>query len=170
MSYSYSELQSSLQTEEIATKNIYENLFFVSSLFDETFGPMVIYNNSPLSEEIIEKLNLRVFSFIMQGSDFGPSSFAQLRGIVQIPQTEYYTSAIDILVKKNDNKSFTEVFVPLVIYLVFPKQDIVIYAKIVNEIEQFITKYYERGFSEIPDIRTIEYLISKLQEKIQSIS
>ena len=170
MSHSYSEVQLIPHTErKIEIRSLYENLFFVSSLFDEATGPMIIYNNSPLDDESIERLNLRVFSFLMQGSEFGPSNFAKLRGIVQIPQTDYYTSAIDILVKKMDQKTMTEIYVPLIIYLIFPKKDIVKYAKIVDDIESFISKSFERGFIGTPDLRTIELLIEKLQKKIYSV-
>ncbi|MHA1591580.1 MAG: hypothetical protein ACTSUP_03825, partial [Candidatus Heimdallarchaeaceae archaeon] len=139
------------------------------SLFDETSGPLVIYNNSPLDTNTLEKLNLRVFIFLMQGSEFGPNNFAKLRGIVHIPQTNFYTSAIDILVKKKDYIGLVDVYVPLLIFLIFPKEDIVIYAKIVDEIEQFISRYWERGFIGTPNIRDVELLIRKFLRRIDSI-
>jgi len=105
----------------------------------------------------------------MQGSDFDPDNFAKLRGIVHIPQTDYYTSAIDILVKKKDSNSLTDIYVPLLIYLIFPKEDLVIYAKIANEIEQFITRYWDRGIICSPYIRDVELLIRKLQSRINNI-
>ncbi len=170
MTYSYSELQSfSHKVDEVDTRSIYNNLYFVASLFDEISGPLIVYNNSPLDTPTLEKLNLRVFSFLMQGSEFGPDNFAKLRGIVHIPQTNYYTSAIDILVKKKEFNSLTNVYVPLLIYLIFPKEDIVIYAKIIDEIEQFISRYWERGLIGTPDIRDVELLIRKLQRRIYSI-
>ncbi len=170
MTYSYSELQSySYKMDETDTRSIYDNLYFVASLFDEISGPLVIYNNSPLDNFTLEKLNLRVFSFLMQGSEFGPNNFAKLRGIVHIPQTDYYTSAIDILVKKKDSNNLVDVYVPLLIYLIFPKEDIVIYAKIVDEIEQFISRYWERGIIGSPYIKDVEILIGKLQSRINNI-
>ncbi len=170
MTYSYSELQSySYKMDETDTRSIYDNLYFVASLFDEISGPLVIYNNSPLDNFTLEKLNLRVFSFLMQGSEFGPNNFAKLRGIVHIPQTDYYTSAIDILVKKKDSNNLVDVYVPLLIYLIFPKEDIVIYAKIVDEIEQFISRYWERGIIGSPCIKDVEILIGKLQSRINNI-
>ncbi|MHA1691735.1 MAG: hypothetical protein ACTSU7_08855 [Candidatus Heimdallarchaeaceae archaeon] len=170
MTYSYSELLDyTHKMDEIDTKSIYSNLYFVASLFDEKSGPIVIYNNSPLDNFSLEKLNLRVFSFLMQGSEFGPDNFAKLRGIVHIPQTDYYTSAIDISVKKKDSNSLTDIYVPLLIYLIFPKEDIAIYAKIANELEQFISRYWERGITSLPDIREVELLIKKLQKRIDSI-
>jgi hypothetical protein len=138
MTYIYSDLQSYIhKADEVDTRSIYSNLYFVASLFNEITGPLIIYNNSPLDTSTLEKLNLRVFSFFMQGSEFGPDNFAKLRGIVHIPQTNFYTSAIDILVKKKDIIGLTDVYVPLLIFLIFPKEDIVTYAKIVDEIEQF---------------------------------
>lgn len=170
MTYSYSEHQSlEHDIDEIDTKSVYGNLYFVASLFDEISGPLIVYNNSPLDTPTLEKLNFRVFSFLMQGSEFGPDNFAKLRGIVHIPQTNYYTSAIDILVKKKEINNLTTVFVPLLIYLIFPKEDIVIYAKIIDEIEQFISRYWERGIIRSPDIRDVELLIRKLQRRIYSI-
>ena len=170
MTHSYSELQSySCEVDEVDTRDIYNNLYFVASLFDETSGPLVIYNNSPLDTNTLEKLNLRVFSFLMQGSEFGPNNFAKLRGIVHIPQTNFYTSAIDILVKKKDSIGLVNVYVPLLIFLIFPKEDIVIYAKIVDEIEQFISRYWERGFIGTPNIRDVELLIRKFLRRIDSI-
>ena len=171
MTYSYSKLQSeAYKVDEVDTRSIYNNLYFVASLFDEISGPLVIYNNSPLDPNTLEKLNLRVFSFLMQGSEFGPNNFAKLRGIVNIPQTNYYTSAIDILVKKKNINNLADVYVPLLIFLIFPKEDIVIYAKIVDEIEQFISKYWERGMIGTPDIRDVELLIRKLTRRINSIN
>ena len=105
----------------------------------------------------------------MQGSEFDPNNFAKLRGIVHIPQTNFYTSAIDILVKKKDSFGLVDVYVPLLIFLIFPK-DIVIYAKIVDEIEQFISRYWERGIIGTPDTRDVELLIRKLQRRINSIN
>ncbi len=170
MTYSYSDLQSySCKVDEVDTRNIYNNLYFVASLFDETSGPLVIYNNSPLDTNTLEKLNLRVFSFLMQGSEFGPNNFAKLRGIVHIPQTNFYTSAIDILVKKKDSIGLADVYVPLLIFLIFPKEDSVIYAKIVDEIEHFISRYWERGIIGTPNIRDVELLIRKFQRRINLI-
>ncbi len=171
MTYIYSDLQSYIhKADEVDTRSIYSNLYFVTSLFDEITGPLIIYNNSPLDTSTLEKLNLRVFSFFMQGSEFGPDNFAKLRGIVHIPQTNFYTSAIDILVKKKDIIGLTDVYVPLLIFLIFPKEDIVTYAKIVDEIEQFISRYWERGIIGTPDIRDVELLIRKLQRRISSIN
>lgn len=170
MTYTYSEFQSHIFDEEsTSTQNIFENLYFVTSLFDEISGPMIIFNNSPLDRITLEKLNLRVFSFLMQGSEFGPNNFAKFRGIVQIPQTEYYTSAIDIMVRKKDQNNLIDVYVPLLIYMIFPKEDIVLYAKIVDEIEKFITRYWERGIIGTPDVKEVENILIKLQKRISDL-
>ena len=155
--------------QESKMERILDDLFFVFSIFDEESGPLLLYNDSPLEKDIVDNLNLKVFSYLMQGSDFGPNNFAKLRGIVQIPHSEYYTSAIDVLVKKRNTKYNVQVFVPLVIFLIFPRKDLVIYAKIAENLEDFISRKFGNGFNEIPSLKSIEHFIRLLSSKIKEI-
>ncbi|MHA1200202.1 MAG: hypothetical protein ACTSQF_12825 [Candidatus Heimdallarchaeaceae archaeon] len=153
--------------QETKMERILEELFFVFSIFNEESGPVLLYNDSPLEKDIVDNLNLKVFTYLMQGSDFGPNNFAKLRGIVQIPHSEYYTSAIDILVKKRHLQYGTQVYVPLVIFLIFPRKDLVTYAKIAENLEDFISRKFGNGFNEIPSLKSIEHFINLLYSKIK---
>ena len=153
--------------QESKLERILEELFFVFSIFDEESGPNVLYNDSPLEEDIIDNLNLKVFTYLMQGSEFGPDNFAKLRGIVQIPHSEYYTSAIDIVVRKRSVKHGIQVFVPLIIFLIFPRKDLVTYAKIAENIEDFVNRKFGKGFNDIPSFKSIESFIHLLYLKIK---
>ncbi|MCE7749770.1 MAG: hypothetical protein GPJ51_15395 [Candidatus Heimdallarchaeota archaeon] len=109
MSFTYSDLNVVLTHEqEDKLDNVLTDLSLVCSIFDEEIGPIIIYNDSLLNKEVLENLNIKVFTFLMQGNDFGPNNFAKMRGIVQIPHSEYYTSAIDILVRKEGINHFYE--------------------------------------------------------------
>ena len=156
-----------LSETESKLERLLDELFFVFSIFDEESGPILLYNDSPLEKDIIDNLNLKVFTYLMQGSDFGPENFAKLRGIVQIPHSKYYTSAIDILVKKESTRLGTQVFVPLIIFLIFPRKDLVTYAKIAENLEDFITKRFGNGFNEVPTLKSIESFINLLYTKIK---
>ena len=102
----------------------------------------------------------------MQGAEFGPENHASIRGIIQVPHSLYYTSAIDILVEKYDNQRQTKVYVPLVLFLIFPKKDLVFYTKIANSIEDFFSKNFSDGIYGIPSIQTISTLLKKFRKKI----
>lgn len=156
-----------LSDQESKLERLLEELFFVFSIFDEESGPILLYNDSPLEEDIVHNLNLKVFSYLMQGSEFGPDNFAKLRGIVQIPHSDYYTSAIDVLVKKRSLKYRTQVYVPLIIFLIFPRKDLVTYAKIAENLEDFISKKFGNGFNEVPSLKSIEEFIKVLYSKIK---
>ena len=168
MSYSFTEsLTKQPNNLKISNNQILDNLHFVVSIFDETKGPTVLYNCSPLEGEILETLNLKIFHFLMQGVDFGPDNFAKIRGIVQIPKTLHFTSAIDICVKKTDSVRNVDVFVPLVVYLIFPKNDLIIYARIAKFVEEVVSKKFSKGFSEIPSLEMLKQLITQLQNRIK---
>ncbi len=171
MSFSYSELNEVITLEsESKFDEVLVDLSLVCSIFDEEIGPVVIYNDSHLDEEILENLNLKVFSFVMQGSEFGPDNFAKMRGIVQIPHSDYYTSAIDILIRKEDENKYYDTFVPLVIFLIFPKKHLGDYAKIAISLEDFISKKFGDGMGQIPALKTLEELIKQLYSRIRESS
>jgi hypothetical protein len=170
MSYSsteYLSFQKNITEEEL--KRILDDLHFVVSIFDETKGPSILFNESPLESDILENLNLKVFHFLMQSTEFGPSNFATMRGIVQIPYSVYYTSAIDLIVKKRDLKRRVDVFVPLVIFLIFPKKDLFFYARIAKNLEDYLSKIFEKGFRGIPTLTALASILNKLRKRIYSI-
>ena len=171
MSFPYSELNSivTLETEKKFDEALVD-LSLVCSIFDEEVGPIIIYNDSHLENEILENLNIKVFSFVMQGGEFGPNNFAKMRGIVQIPHSDYYTSAIDILIRKESENKYYDTFVPLVIFLIFPKKHLSDYAKIAINLEDFISKKFGDGMSQIPALRTLEVFIKQLYTKINESS
>jgi len=170
MSYSSSEcysLQDSLSEPEL--KRIIDDLHFVVSIFNEIEGSSILFNESPLEPEILENLNLKVFHFLMQSTDFDPDNFATMRGIVQIPYSEYYTSAIDLIVKKRDKKKKVDVFVPLIIFLIFPKKDLFFYARIAKRLEDYLSKIFEKGFQGIPTLNVLASILNKLRKRIYSM-
>ncbi len=171
MSFSYSELNTvvGLETER-KVDEVLVDLSLVCSIFDEEIGPVIIYNDSHLEKEILENLNLKVFSFVMQGSEFGPDNFAKMRGIVQVPHSDYYTSAIDILIRKENESKHYDTFVPLVIFLIFPKKHLSDYAKIAISLEDFISKKFGDGLGQIPALKTLEELIKQIYSKIRESS
>ncbi len=166
MSFAYSELNTILLHEqEEKFDNDLIDLSLVCSIFDEEIGPTIIYNDSLLDKEVLENLNIKVFSFLMQESDFGSNNFAKMRGIVQIPHSDYYTSAIDILVRKEGVNRFYDTYVPLVVFLIFPKKHFGTYAKIAISLEEFICKKFGEGLSQIPALKTLEDFIKQLYTK-----
>jgi len=168
MSFAYSDLNAVLTHEqEEKLDNVLIDLSLVCSIFDEEIGPIIIYNDSLLSKEVLDNLNIKVFSFLMQGNDFGPNNFAKMRGIVQIPHSEYYTSAIDVLVRKEGLDHFYDTYVPLVVFLIFPKKHLGTYAKIAISLEDFISKKFGDGLSQIPALKTLEDFIKQLYTKIK---
>ena len=168
MTSSYTNLEFPIvDLQESKFERVLDELYFVFSIFDEEFGPVLLYNDSPLEEEVIKNLNTKVFSVVMQGVDFGPDNFAKMRGIVQIPHSEYFTSAIDILVRKENEISHVTMFVPLVIFLIFPRRDLATYAKIANNLEELISRRFSKGFSRIPSLTSIEHFVILLNNRIK---
>jgi hypothetical protein len=171
MSFSYSELNTVATLEpEKKFDEVLVDLSLVCSIFDEEIGPVIIYNDSNLEKDILDNLNLKVFSFVMQGSEFGPDNFAKMRGIVQVPHSEYYTSAIDILIRKESENKYYDTFVPLVIFLIFPKRHLSDYARIAINLEDFISKKFGEGLSQNSALKTLEELIKQIYSKIRDSS
>ncbi|MHA1223731.1 MAG: hypothetical protein ACTSSG_11865 [Candidatus Heimdallarchaeaceae archaeon] len=138
------------------------NLHFVVSIFNEVSGPEIVFNNSHLSSDTLFNLNFKIFSFLMQGVDFGPSNFAKIRGIIQIPQSEYYTSAIDLPIRKINKKTGNMTIVPLVLFLIFPNTSLVIFSRITKYIEDFLARKFKDGFDQEPSFTDIAQFISTL--------
>ncbi len=151
---------------DIELRRIINDLHFVFSIFDEENGPLILYDDSPLMSEVVQNLNIKVFHFLMEGSEFGPDNHASIRGIIQVPHSTYYTSAIDLLVEKFDFKKQTKIYVPLVLFLIFPKKDLFFYTKIANSIEDFFSRYFSDGIYGIPTIQTITTLLKQFRKRI----
>lgn len=167
MSYLSSDAPTQIEINtDIELRRIINDLHFVVSIFDEENGPLVLYDDSPLMQEVVQNLNIKVFHFLMQGSEFGPDNYASIRGIIQIPHSTYYTSAIDLLVEKYDIRKQTKVYVPLVLFLIFPKRDLVFYTKIANSIEDFFSRYFSDGIYGIPTVNTITALLKQFRKRI----
>jgi hypothetical protein len=167
MSYLSSDTPTQIETTtDVELRRIINDLHFVFSIFDEENGPLILYDDSPLMQEVVQNLNIKVFHFLMQGSEFGPENYASIRGIIQVPHSTYYTSAIDLLVEKYDIRKQTKVYVPLVLFLIFPKRDLLFYTKIANSIEDFFSKNFCDGMYGIPTIQTITTLLKRFRKRI----
>ena len=167
MSYLSSDAPTQIEINtDIELRRIINDLHFVVSIFDEENGPLVLYDDSPLMQEVVQNLNIKVFHFLMQGSEFGPENYASIRGIIQVPHSTYYTSAIDLLVEKYDIRKQTKVYVPLVLFLIFPKKDLVFYTKIAKSIEDFFSRYFSDGIYGVPTVNTITALLKQFRKKI----
>ncbi|NPD90118.1 MAG: hypothetical protein HGN29_15515 [Asgard group archaeon] len=167
MSYLSSDSPTQIETKtDEELRRIIDDLHFVFSIFDEEVGPLILYDDSPLVEEVVQNLNIKVFHFLMQGAEFGPENYTSIRGIIQVPHSTYYTSAIDLLVEKYDIRKQAKVYVPLVLFLIFPKKDLVFYTKIANSIEDFFSKHFSDGIYGIPTIQTITTLLKQFRKSI----
>ena len=167
MSYVSSDAPMQMESKtDIDLRRRINDLHFVFSIFDEDNGPQVLYDDSPLLDEVVRNLSTKVFYFLMQGAEFSPDNHASIRGIIQVPHSTYYTSAIDLLVEKYDVRKQTEVYVPLVLFLIFPKKDLVFYTKIANSIEDFFSKYLNDGIYGVPTLQTITTLLKQLRKRI----
>ncbi|GAG38350.1 unnamed protein product, partial [marine sediment metagenome] len=83
MSYLSSDTPTQIETNtDIELRRIINDLHFVFSIFDEENGPQILYDDSPLMQEVVQNLNFKVFHFLMQGSEFGPENYASIRGII----------------------------------------------------------------------------------------
>ncbi len=62
---------------------------------------------------------------------------------------------------------FYDTYVPLVVFLIFPKKHLGTYAKIAISLEDFISKKFGNGLSQIPALKTLEDFIKQLYTKIR---
>ncbi|MCK4845307.1 MAG: hypothetical protein KAS95_06520 [Candidatus Heimdallarchaeota archaeon] len=149
-------------------KTLIDKTHFVLSIFDETKGPEILYNDSLLDHQALLHLNLKMFSFLMGGVDYGPTNTAKIRGIVQIPKTSNYALAIDLLVNKTNPMDNEILKVPLVVFLIFPETYMSFYAMISKELEDYFYRNFRKGLTKIPSKQIIRALINKI--KLQLVS
>ena len=61
MSYLSSETPTQIETNtDIELRRIINDLHFVFSIFDEENGPLILYDDSPLMQEVVQSVNIMI--------------------------------------------------------------------------------------------------------------
>jgi hypothetical protein len=105
--------------------------------FDHKLGPVVISNNSSLSEDLLMKLAIKGTSTLMNGLPYDLSNSRRFRGLLQLSKN-YFVYGFDmVLIDDEDDEG---AFVPVLLFVVFPTISVPIIGSNLRFIEQLLYK------------------------------
>ncbi len=105
--------------------------------FDHRLGPVVLSNNSTLSEDLLMKLAIKGTSTLMNGLPYDMSNSRRFRGLLQLSE-DYFVYGFDmVLIDDEDDKG---AFVPVLLFVVFPTISVPIIGSNLRSIEQLLYK------------------------------
>lgn len=105
--------------------------------FDNRLGPVVLSNNSTLSEDLLMKLAIKGTSTLMNGLPYDMSNSRRFRGLLQLSE-DYFVYGFDmVLIDDEDDKG---AFVPVLLFVVFPTISVPIIGSNLRSIEQLLYK------------------------------
>ena len=103
--------------------------------FDQKLGPVVLSNDSTLSEDLLMKLAIKGTSTLMNGLPYDMSNSRRFRGLLQLSE-EYFVYGFDmVLIDDEDDKG---AFVPVILFIVFPTISVPIIGSNLRSIEQLL--------------------------------
>ena len=103
--------------------------------FDQRLGPVVLSNDSTLSENLLMKLAIKGTSTLMNGLPYDMSNSRRFRGLLQLSE-EYFVYGFDmVLIDDEDDKG---TFVPVILFIVFPTISVPIIGSNLRSIEQLL--------------------------------
>ena len=103
--------------------------------FDQRLGPVVLSNDSTLSENLLMKLAIKGTSTLMNGLPYDMSNSRRFRGLLQLSE-EYFVYGFDmVLIDDEDDKG---AFVPVILFIVFPTISVPIIGSNLRSIEQLL--------------------------------
>ncbi len=103
--------------------------------FDQRLGPVVLSNDSTLSEDLLMKLAIKGTSTLMNGLLYDMSNSRRFRGLLQLSE-EYFVYGFDmVLIDDEDDKG---AFVPVLLFIVFPSISVPIIGSNLRSIEQLL--------------------------------
>ncbi len=112
--------------------------------FDHRLGPVVLSNNSTLSEDLLMKLAIKGTSTLMNGLPYDMSNSRRFRGLLQLSE-DYFVYGFDmVLIDDEDDKG---AFVPVLLFVVFPTISVPIIGSNLRSIEQLLYKSTQSFFN-----------------------
>lgn len=105
--------------------------------FDHRLGPVVLSNNSTLSEDLLMKLAIKGTSTLMNGLPYDMSNSRRFRGLLQLSE-EYFVYGFDMVLI--DDEDDNGAFVPVLLFVVFPTISVPIIGSNLRSIEQLLYK------------------------------
>lgn len=105
--------------------------------FDHRLGPVVLSNNSTLSEDLLMKLAIKGTSTLMNGLPYDMSNSRRFRGLLQLSE-DYFVYGFDMVLI--DDKDDNGAFVPVLLFVVFPTISVPIIGSNLRSIEQLLYK------------------------------
>lgn len=105
--------------------------------FDHKLGPVVLSNDSSLSEDLLMKLAIKGTSTLMNGLPYDLSNSRRFRGLLQLSE-DYFVYGFDmVLIDDEDDQGS---FVPVLLFVVFPTVSVPIIGSNLRSIEQLLYK------------------------------
>ncbi len=100
--------------------------------FDKKLGPLVLFNESSLDENLLMKLAIKGTSTLMNGLPYSTENSRRFRGLLQL--SDYtFVYGFDLLLTEDHNKE--DSFTPVLLFLVFPSHSVSIIGSNIRKIE-----------------------------------
>ena len=105
--------------------------------FDHKLGPVVISNDSSLTEDLLMKLAIKGTSTLMNGLPYDLSNSRRFRGLLQLSKN-YFVYGFDMVLI--DDESDEGAFTPVLLFIVFPTISVPIIGSNLQSIELLLYK------------------------------
>ena len=89
----------------------------VTVKFDLQLGPVVLHNQSSLSEELLMRLAIKGTSSLMNGLPYNFNNSRRFRGLLQLSE-DYFVYGFDLVLIDDDSDEGD--FSPIIVFLIFP--------------------------------------------------
>jgi len=103
--------------------------------FDQMLGPLVLFNESSLDENLLMKLAIKGTSTIMNGIPYNAENSRRFRGLLQLSD-QIFVYGFDLLLTEGHNKE--DSFTPVLLFLVFPSHSVPIIGSNIRKIESIL--------------------------------
>ncbi len=100
--------------------------------FDLKLGPLIVSNNSELEENLLMNLAIKGTTTLMNGLPYSMSNTRRFRGLFQLSE-DYFVYGFDLVLI--DDQSDNGVFLPVLLFLVFPASSVPIVGSNIQSIE-----------------------------------
>ena len=105
--------------------------------FDQQLGPVVVSNNSSLTEDLLMKLAIKGTSTIMNGLPYDLTNSRRFRGLLQLSENHFVYGFDMVLIDDEDDEG---AFIPVLLFIVFPTSSVSIIGSNLRSIEQLLYK------------------------------
>lgn len=108
--------------------------------FDHRVGPLILSNNSDLEENLLMNLAIKGTTTLMSGLPYNINNTRRFRGLFQL-SADYFVYGFDLVLI--DDQSDEGVFLPVILFLVFPESSVPIVGSNIQKIENTLYRSTE---------------------------